>query len=120
MIGGGELWILLINLGALRCLMPIGMEHSGECSHGRSNEAVNNKIFAPYLILDVEMELMQVVGPLLMAVLLQVPLCLYELSRPVINVDDCLLSKNVMFPLMMGLYNGINFLVIGGVFLDSI
>jgi hypothetical protein len=72
--------------------MPIGMEHGGECSHGRSNEAVNDMICTPYLILDVVMELLQVCGALLMAVILQHPLCLYELQRLVISVDDCLLS----------------------------
>jgi hypothetical protein len=55
-----------------------------------------------------------------MAVILQFPLCLYELQRLVISVDDRLLSQNVMFPLTTGLYNGIHFLVIGGVFPDSI
>jgi hypothetical protein len=58
LIGGGEVGISLIKLGPLRCLMPTGMEHGGECIHGRSTEAVNDTIFAPCLILDVEMELM--------------------------------------------------------------
>jgi hypothetical protein len=120
LIGGGEVRILPIKLGPLRCLMPIGMEHGGECIHGRSNEAVNDTICAPCIILDVEMELLQVCGPLLMAIILQLPLCLYEPQRLVINVDDCLLSQNVMFPLTTCLHNGIHFLVIGGVFLDTI
>jgi hypothetical protein len=120
LIGGGEVWILLIKLGPLRCLMSTGMEHGGECSHGRSTEAVSDTICASCIILDVEMELLQVGGPLLIAVVLQLPLCLYELQRLVMSVDDCLISQNVMFPLTIGLYNGINFLVIGGVFLDSI
>jgi hypothetical protein len=55
-----------------------------------------------------------------MAVIMQLPLSLYELQRLVNNVDDCLLSQNVMFPLMRGFHNGIHFFVIGGVFLDSI
>jgi hypothetical protein len=96
------------------------MEHNGECRHGRSTEAVNDTICAPCLILDVDMKLLQVGGPLLMAVVLQLPLCLYELQRLVISVDDCLLSQNVMFPLVKGLYNGIHFLVVGGVCPDSI
>jgi hypothetical protein len=66
------------------------------------------------------MELWQVGGPLLMVVILQLPLCLYELKRLVISVDDCHISQNVMFPLTIGLYNGMHFLFIGGVFLDSI
>jgi hypothetical protein len=55
-----------------------------------------------------------------MAVVMQFPLCLYELQRLVINVYDHLFCQNVMFPLTIGLYNGIHFLVIGRVFLDSI
>jgi hypothetical protein len=54
---------------------------------------------APCLILDVEMELLQVCGPLLMAVILQFSLCLHELQRLMISVDDCLLPENVMPPL---------------------
>ena len=72
------------------------------------------------LILDVQMEILQVGGPLLMVVVLQFPMCLYELQRPVINVYDHLFSQNVIFPLTTGLYNGIHFLVIVGVFLDNI
>jgi hypothetical protein len=77
LIGGGEVWILLIKLGPLRCLILIGMEHGGECTHGRSNVVVNDMIFSPYIIVDVDMELLQVGGPLLMVVVLQLPLCLY-------------------------------------------
>jgi hypothetical protein len=77
-------------------------------------------ICAPCLILDVDMELLHVGGPLLMAIVMQIPLCMYELRRLVISVDNHLLSHNVIFPLTIGLYNGIHFLVIGGVFLDSI
>jgi hypothetical protein len=64
--------------------------------------------------------MLQVGGALLMVVILQFPLCLYELKRLVISVYDHLLSQNVMFPLMTRLYNGIHFLVIGGVFPESI
>jgi hypothetical protein len=55
-----------------------------------------------------------------MGVIMQLPLYLYELQRLVISVDDCLLSQNVMFPLTIGLHNGIHFLVIGGVFQEDI
>jgi hypothetical protein len=58
LIGGGEVRISLIKLGPIRCLMPKGMEHGGECSHDRSTDAVGNTICAPCLILDVEMELL--------------------------------------------------------------
>jgi hypothetical protein len=120
MIGGGEVCIFLIKLGPLRCLMSTGMEHNGDCNHGRSTEAFNDLIFAPYLILDVDMELLQVGGPLLIAVFLQLPPCLYELQRLFISVIDRLLSQNVIFPLTKCLYNGIHFLFIGGVFPDII
>jgi hypothetical protein len=58
MIGGGEVWILLIKLGALKCLIPIGMKHGGECHHGRSVDVVSDTICAPCIIIDVEMLLL--------------------------------------------------------------
>jgi hypothetical protein len=100
--------------------MSIGMEHGGECSNDRSTKVVNDTICAPCIILDFEMELLQVYGPLLMAVVLQLSLCFYELQRLLISVDYCHLSQNVMFPLMTILHNGIHFLVIGRVFSDGI
>jgi hypothetical protein len=42
--------------------MSTGMEHSGECSHRRPIEAINDMIGDIYLILDFEMELLQVGG----------------------------------------------------------
>jgi hypothetical protein len=48
-----------------------------------------------------------------MAIIVQFVLCLHELQRLVINVDDCLLSDNVMFPLVVGLYNGIHVVYLG-------
>ena len=66
------------------------------------------------------MELLQEGGTLMMEVILQFPLCLYELQMLVISVVDCLLSQNVMFILMTILYNAIHFLVICGVFSDII
>jgi hypothetical protein len=79
LIGGGEVRISLIKLRPLRCLMSTGMEYSGERNYWRSTEAVNDMICAPCLILDVEMELLQVGGPFLMEVILQLLMCLYEL-----------------------------------------
>jgi hypothetical protein len=70
LICGGEVWILLIKLGPLRCFMLMGLENNGECSHSRPNEAVNDTIGDTCLILDVDMELLQVGGPLMMAVIL--------------------------------------------------
>jgi hypothetical protein len=100
--------------------MSTGPKHSCKCIHKRPIEAVNNMIGDTCLILDVEMELLHVSGPLLMAVVLQFPLCLYELQRLMISVYDHLFPHNVMFPLTTILYNGIHFLVIGAVFSDNI
>jgi len=58
LIGGGEVRVMLIKLGLLRCLIPIGMEHYGECNNKRETEAFINMICAPCFILDVEMELL--------------------------------------------------------------
>jgi hypothetical protein len=92
LIGGGEVQILMINLGPLRCFMSTGMEHSRECNHKRLIDVVSDMIGDTCLILDVEMELLHVGGPLLMLVILQFPLCLYELQRLVISVYDHLFS----------------------------
>jgi hypothetical protein len=66
------------------------------------------------------MELLQVCGPLLMAVILQFSLCLHELKWLMINVDDCLLPKNVMCPLEAGLQNGVHLFIVSRVLTDSI
>jgi hypothetical protein len=50
--------------------MSTRMEHNGKVSHMRSTKAFNDTIGDTYLILDVEMELLQVGGPLLMEVVL--------------------------------------------------
>ena len=71
LIGGGQVQILIIKLGPLRCLMSIGMEHSGKCSHRRSAKSFNDNILDHCLILYIEMELLQVGGPLMMEVVLQ-------------------------------------------------
>jgi hypothetical protein len=55
-----------------------------------------------------------------MEFVLKFALFLHELQRLVINVDDCLLRKNVMLPLVVGLYNGIHFFFISGVLTDYI
>ena len=63
---------------------------------------------------------MQIRGSLLMVVIFNFSMCLYELQQLVIGVDDCLLSKNVALPLSASLYNGIHLLIIGGIFADCI
>jgi hypothetical protein len=55
-----------------------------------------------------------------MVVILQFSLCLHELQWLMISVDDCLLPKNVMSPLVAGLHNGVHFFVISRVLTDSI
>jgi hypothetical protein len=75
---------------------------------------------APCLILDVEMELLQVCGPLMMVVILQFSLCLHELQRLMISVDDCLLPKNVIPLLAVGLYNVVHLFIVSGVLKNDI
>ena len=77
-------------------------------------------IGASCFILDVEVELLQVCGPPLMVNILQFSLCMHELQWLMISVDDCLLPKNVMSPLVAGLYNGVHLFVISRVLTDSI
>jgi len=77
-------------------------------------------IGAPYLIFDVEMEMLQVCGPLLMEVILQFALYLHELQRIMISVDDNLLLENVMLPLVAKLYNVLHLLIVCGVLEDGI
>jgi hypothetical protein len=53
--------------------------HRGECREWWSAEEINNVIGASCCILDAEVELLQVCGPILMVVILQFALCLHEL-----------------------------------------
>jgi hypothetical protein len=77
-------------------------------------------VCAPCLILDVDMELLQVCGPLLMVVIMQFSLYLHELQSLMISLDDSLLPKNVMSPLEAGLYNGVHLFFVSGVLRDGI
>ena len=71
-------------------------------------------------ILDIEVEFLQVCGPLLMVIILQFSLCLHDLQWLMISVDECLLPKNVMFPLMAGLHNEVDLFVISRVLTNNI
>ena len=71
--------------------MPTRVENGGYGHDRWLAEAVCNIIGATLLVLDVQMKLLQICGPLLMAIFLQLPLCLYELQGSVVYVDDCLL-----------------------------
>jgi hypothetical protein len=120
LVGGGEVRVYLIELGPSRGLMATRIYHRGEFHDWRSAKAINDVIGASCFILDVEVELLQVCGPLLMAVILQFSLCFHELRWIIISVDDCLLPKNVMYPLATGLHNGVHFFVVSMVLTDSI
>ena len=100
--------------------MPTRVEHGGEHHDRWSAEAVYNIIGATLLVLDVQMKLLQICGPLLMVIILQLPLCLYELQGLVVCVDDCFLPKNVMLQLSTSLHNGINFFVISGILANCV
>jgi hypothetical protein len=79
LVGGGEVKVCLIELGPSICLMAARFYHCGECRNWWSTEAISYAIGASCFILDVEVELLQVCGPLLMAVILQFSMCLHEL-----------------------------------------
>jgi hypothetical protein len=55
-----------------------------------------------------------------MVIVLQLPLCMYELQESVVCVDDRFLSQNVMLPLSASLHNGIHFFVIIGILPDCV
>jgi hypothetical protein len=79
LVGGAEVWVHLIELGPSIGLMATRVYHRGECHNCRSAEAINDAVGASYFIIDVEVELLQVGGPLLMAIILQFALCFHEL-----------------------------------------
>jgi len=72
------------------------------------------------LIFDVEMKLLQVCGPIMMAIIMEFFLGLHELQRLMIGVDDHLLPENVMPPLVAGLHNGVHFFLVSRVLTDDI
>jgi hypothetical protein len=100
--------------------MPTRVEHGGYHHDRWSVEAICNIIGAALLVLDVQMKLLQICGPLMMAIILQLPLCLYELQGSVVCVDNCFLPQNVMLPLLESLQNGIQFFFISGILLDCV
>ena len=110
-----EFWIALVEKRPIRSLMPTRVENCGYGHDRWSAEAICNIIGATFLVLDVQMKLLQICGPLLMEIVLQLPLCLYELQGSVVCVDDCLLPQNVMLLLSTSLHNGIHLFVISGI-----
>jgi hypothetical protein len=79
LVGFGEVGICLIEVGPFGGLMAARIEHCGECRNWRSAEEINDSVGPSYFILDVELELLQICGPLLMGIILQFTLCLHEL-----------------------------------------
>ena len=84
-----EFWIALVEKRPIKSLMPTRVENGGYGHDRWSTKAVWNIIGATLLVLDVQMKLLQICGPPLMEIILQLPLCLYELQEPVVCVDDC-------------------------------
>jgi len=73
-----------------------------------------------HFILHVEVELLQVHGPLLMVVILQFASCLDEMQWLMISVDEFPLPNNVMSPLAVGFHNGVHLFVVSRVLTDKI
>jgi hypothetical protein len=89
-------------------------------SHGHKSLSLWCFLFyTSCFILDVEVEFLQVCGPLLMLIILQFSLSLHELQWLMINVVDCLLLKNVISPLAVGLHNGVHFFVVSRVLMGQ-
>jgi hypothetical protein len=55
-----------------------------------------------------------------MVIILQLPLCLYELQGSVVYVDDRFLPQNVMLPFLASLHNGIHYFFISGILSDCV
>lgn len=51
-----------------------------------------------------------------MAIMLQLPLCMYELQGSMAHVDDHFLPHNVILPLTACRHNGMHFFVVSGHF----
>jgi hypothetical protein len=79
LVGGGKVWVCLIELGPSRGLTIARFYHRGECYNWQSIEKISDAIIVSCFILDVEVELLQVCGPLLMAIIMKFALCLHEL-----------------------------------------
>jgi hypothetical protein len=80
LVSVGKVNICLIEVGPSRVLMATIIIHWGECRDWRSIEAINDSVGTSCFILDVEVELLQIYGPLLMEVIFQFALCLHELQ----------------------------------------
>jgi hypothetical protein len=115
-----KIWIALVDKRPIRSLVSTRVQHGGYRHNRWSAEAVYNIIGVCLLVLDVQMKLLQICGPLLMAIILQLPLCLYELQGLVVCLGDRFLPQNVMLPLLESLHNGIHFFFISGILSDCV
>ena len=79
LISVGEVRICLIEVGPSKGLVATRIERCGECHDWRSVKAIKDSVGTSCFILDVEVELLQIYGPLLMAVIMQFALDLHEL-----------------------------------------
>ena len=95
-------------MGTSKGLMAVRINHCDECHDWRSAEEINDSVVTSCFILDVEVELLQICGPLLIGFILQLPLSLHELLCLMISVDDFLLPKNVIYPLATDFHNGVH------------
>jgi hypothetical protein len=94
--------------------------HYGECCDWRLDEEINDSVGTSCFLLDFKVELLQICGPLLMAVILQFFLCVHEIHWLMIGVDDYFLPENVIPPLAEALHNGVHFFVVSRVLTDDI
>jgi len=105
-----RLWIALVNMQPPHSLVPIRVEHSGLHHDQWLVEAVCNIVGSSLLVFNVQIELWKVCGPFLLAIVLQLSLCLYELQGSMV-CGYCFLPQNVMLPLSTRLHNGIHLFV---------
>jgi hypothetical protein len=101
-------------------LMAARVSHHGKCHDWRSAHKISDSICTPCFILDVEVDILRVCGPLLMVVIQQFSLCLHELQWLMMFLNGHLLPKIVMSPLVVGFHNGVHFFVIIRVLMDII
>ena len=56
----------------------------------------------------------------MMVIIMQLPLCLYELQGSVVCVDDFVLPQHVMLPLLTSMQNGIHLFFISGILANCV
>jgi hypothetical protein len=111
LVGVGKFKIYLIEVGPSGAIMATRINHCGECCELSSSKEINESIGNSCFILDVEVVLLQICGPLMMAVILQ---------WIMMSLDYCLLPENVMPPLAIGLKNGVHLFFVSRVLTNNI